>query len=208
MEDFAQFLESPVATVIFLITIITSIKAFNDPILRSNFILNPFDVMHNKKYTRMITHGLIHADITHLAMNMITFYFFAFYLERIMGHWQFAVFYFLTMIIAAVPGTLRYRDMPAYNSLGASGATSAVVLAMVTWMPSMELRIFFAIPMTGWLFAILYIGYSYYAERNRRDGDNIAHDAHLWGAVSGVVLGLIMSETIRNGFLGWLGQFM
>lgn len=208
MNDFSQFLESPVATVIFLITIITSIKAFEDPILRSNFILNPFDVMHNRKYSRLVTHGLIHADGMHLGMNMLTFYFFAFYLESIMGHWQFAVFYFLTMIISSIPAVLKYRDMPAYNSLGASGATSAVVLAMIMWYPSMELRLYFAIPIPGWLFAIAYIGYSYYAERNRRENDNIAHDAHLWGAVSGAVLGVIMSENIRNGFLTWISQLM
>ena len=195
-EIFAIMGSSPVAATIFVITLITSYRAFNDSTLRANFMFNPFRISRNKEYNRFLTHGLIHADTMHLAFNMITFYFFAFAFETIIGHWQFAVFYLAALVLSSVTSFIKHKDNPAYNALGASGAVSAVLLGIIMFKPDLTLLVFFALPMPGWLFAILYIGYSHYASRNAND--NIGHEAHLWGALAGIILTLVLKPGVTE----------
>ena len=190
----SMIIGSPIAATIFAITLITSIRAFRDPQLKFQFIFNPYKVMHEPDYKRLVTHGLIHANQAHLAFNMITFFFFAFYFERLIGHWQFAVFYIAALVLSSLTTLFKYKDAPHYNALGASGAVSAIILGVIMFDPTMELYIFFALPMPGWLFAILYIGYSHYASQNAND--NIGHEAHLWGALSGIVLTMILHPPV------------
>jgi membrane associated rhomboid family serine protease len=206
MDQLDLMLRAPVASFIFVITLITSFMGFSDAVLRQRFIMNPYAVVRYKQYYRVLTSGLIHAGTWHLAFNMITFFFFAFYLEILMGHWQFAVLYILSLALSDVSTVIKHRDNPAYNSLGASGAVSAVVIALILFQPDIQLYIFFALPMPGWIFAILYIGYSIYAAK--KADDNIGHEAHLWGALSGGVIALLISPAIRNGLMEWLGTIL
>lgn len=196
---------APVAATIFVITIITSIRAFSDPGLKERFLLNPYRVVHEKDWPTLLTHGLVHGSWTHLIFNMLGFYFFAFYLELILGHWQFAVFYVLSLLAGTVPSLARHKDHSWYNSLGASGAISAVVMALVVVMPEMGIGLLF-IPGTipGWLFAILYLGFSFVA--SFKNWGNIAHDAHLFGAIAGLVLVVLLRPESATEFMQWLGQ--
>ncbi len=196
---------APVAATLFVITIITSIRAFSDPGLKARFLLNPYRVVHHKDWPTLLTHGLIHSGWTHLIFNMLAFYFFAFYLELILGHWQFAVFYVLSLLVATVPALARHKDHSWYNSLGASGAISAVVMALVVVMPEMGIGLLFipgSIP--GWLFAILYLGFSFVA--SFKNWGNVAHDAHLFGAIAGIVLVVLLRPESATEFIQWLGQ--
>ena len=203
MNDFSQFINNPVATVILLATIATSLMAWNDPILMARFLLNPFKIVRSKEYYRTLSSGMIHADGMHLFFNMYSFYMFAFILEQIMGHVIFAIFYVLSMIMSHIYVIAKHQNNPAYNALGASGAVSGLVLAFIMWNPSWNLRfIFLPVEIPGWLFGILYMAYSQYAAK--KGNDNIGHDAHLWGALSGVILAPILSQEIRNGFLSWI----
>jgi membrane associated rhomboid family serine protease len=207
MNDFSQFIENPVATLILLVTVATSIMAWNDPTLIARFILNPFRVIKHKEYYRTLSSGLIHADGMHLFFNMYSFYIFAFILEQIMGHITFALFYVLSLIMSHISVIAKNQNNPAYNALGASGAVSGMVLAFVMWNPSLNLYLMFIpVPIPGWLFGVLYMAYSQYAAK--KGNDNIGHEAHLWGALSGVILAPIMSPAIREGFLEWIGNLI
>lgn len=206
MNVLDQFMASPVAATIFIITLLTSLQAFRDPQLMYKFILNPYDTVRNKEYYRMFTSGLIHGNTTHLAVNMLTFYFFAFYLELIIGHWQFAVLYIVSLFLSDVTTLIKHKDNPSYNALGASGAVSALLLSMVMCNPSMTLLLFFVIPMPAWFFAVAYIGYSYWASKNAND--NIGHEAHLWGAISGIILTLILKPDVVNILSRWFNSFL
>lgn len=207
MNDFGQFIENPVATVILLATVATSLMAWNDPTIIARFILNPFRVVKYKEYYRTLSSGFIHADGMHLFFNMYSFYIFAFILEQIMGHFTFALFYVMSLIMSHISVIAKHQDNPAYNALGASGAVSGLVLAFIMCNPSWNLYLMFIpVPIPGWLFGILYMAYSQYSAK--KGNDNIGHEAHLWGALSGVILAPIMSEPIREGFLRWIGNFI
>ena len=201
-----EIAHSPVTLLILLITVVTSIRAWNDLSLFNRFILYPYQMAKDKSWYRMITSGLIHGDTWHLAFNMIALYSFSsgsYGLESVLGSIQFLLFYVVSLVLSDLSTVVRHKDNPAYRALGASGAVSAVVMAMILNNPSGEIiMLFLPIPIPGWLFGILFVAYSHYASRNSKD--NIGHEAHLWGAIVGLVLAWIMSPVIREHFLHFL----
>ena len=115
------------------------------------------------------------------------------------GYIIYLVLYFAGMIIADIPSYLKYRNFPGYNSLGASGAVSAIVFSSILFNPTDKLLVFFIIPMPGFIFALLYLIYSYY--EGRRMAGNVNHDAHLYGALFGIVFTIIVYPPVLVSFL-------
>jgi membrane associated rhomboid family serine protease len=194
------FLMAPVASVIFVITLATSLLAFSNPNIYGNFILNPYSVSRGQRVYTIITSGLIHKDWNHLFFNMLSYYFFAFMLEGMLGHWQFGVLYFLSLILSDLPSIQKHKEDIWYNSLGASGAISAVVFSYIMFSPRTEMSLLFLpIPMPAWVFGGLYLVYCHFASKHARD--NVNHDAHLYGALSGVVITFALHHNIINEFV-------
>jgi membrane associated rhomboid family serine protease len=198
-----QFLnETPVASIIFIFTVITSLYAFNDHQLYGKFMLHPYTVSKGKNLYTFITSGLIHADYMHLFFNMFTFLFFAFKLETMIGHWQFGLLYFLSLILSDIPSVIKHKHHFWYNSLGASGAISAVLFSYILFEPLTTIGVMF-IPMPAIVFAVLYLAYSWYMAKNAKD--NIGHDAHFFGAITGLIFTIIFVPGVVPHFLSTLG---
>lgn len=195
------FNEAPVASIIFIFTVITSIYAFNDHSLYGKFMLHPYTVSKGKKLYTYITSGLIHADWMHLIFNMFTFVCFAFSLEKILGHWQFGLLYLLSLILSDVPTVIKHKNHFGYNSLGASGAISAVLFSYIFFDPWSRLLVM-GIPMPAIVFAILYLVYSWYMSKNAKD--NIGHDAHFFGALTGVIFTIVFVPGAVQNFISQL----
>lgn len=205
---FTQYLvETPVASLIFALTLVTSFYAFSNAEIYSKFMLNPYSIARNKrKYYTIFTSGLIHKDMMHLLFNMITFYYFAFTLEKIMvaqsgfmGHVFFAGLYIISLVLSDIPTILQNKDNPHYFSLGASGAISAVLFSFILFYPKMTLGIFMIIPMPAYLFAFLFLGYCVWAARQGQGGIN--HHAHLFGALTGLLLTILIYPWILSHFI-------
>ena len=202
MDLIQSLFSSPVAGIIMVITLVTSIQAERDARLKGNFIFNPVMVWEHRQWYRLFTSGLIHDGWFHLGFNMWAFYLFAFSLEtpdRYLNHWQFALLYFLSLGISSLPALIRHRENPAYNALGASGAVSAVVLSMVVFEPNMGIGLIF-IPgyIPGWIFALLYMGFSFVA--GIKQWGRIGHEAHLFGALAGAVITVLMKPEAATQF--------
>lgn len=193
--------DSPVAVAILLLTIATSLYTlFVDPNLLRRFLLHPWSLIRHGRYYTVITSGLIHADPGHLLFNMFTFYFFAFPLERFLGHWQFLVLYVVSMVASDVTTIIKHRDDRDYCCLGASGAVTAVLFSFIIYEPLARIYIMFIpIGIPAPIFGVLYIAFSYYA--GKKHHGRINHEAHLWGAVSGLLLTLILDPQAYLGFL-------
>jgi membrane associated rhomboid family serine protease len=154
------------------------------PILQ-RALLRPYLVARHQGYAGLITSGFVHADLGHLIFNLITFYSFAFPLEHTLGTPKFLILYFSGLLLSGIGTCIKHRDDPGYASLGASGAILAVLFASIVYFPHLRLIIIpIPIPIPGPLFALLYLGFSYYSSRTSRD--RINHDAHLFGALVGV----------------------
>ena|ERR1700743_2356513 len=182
---------APVASAIFAITIAISLLAFSNDTLYDKMILHPYDVSRGKKLYTLITSGFIHADYMHLFFNMFSYFFFAFQLEATLGHWQFALLYIVSMVLSDLPSVAKHKNDLWYRSLGASGAISAVVFGYIMFNPlnSMYLMLI-PIPIPAIIFGVLYLVYCSYA--SKRGQGNINHDAHLFGALSGVMITVIL----------------
>lgn len=193
-------INTPVASIIFLLTIVTSIYAFNDHTLYGKFMLHPYSVSRRYKLYTLITSGLIHADWMHLIFNMITFYSFAFYLERHIGSLNFGIIYIVSLIASDIPSVIKHKNDMWYNSLGASGAISAVLFSCILFFPFSKMYIMpIPIPIWAIVFGPLYLVYCVYAAKQA--GDNINHDAHFFGALSGLILTVLLVPGTIPGFI-------
>jgi len=194
---------APVASIIFVFTLVTSLYAFYDQSLYGKFMLHPYSVSKGNKVFTLITSGLIHADWMHLFFNMFTFYAFAFTLEQMMGSWQFGLMYFLALILSDLPTVFKHKDDFHYNSLGASGAISAVLFSYILFNPLSKIYIMFIpIGIPAVAFGGLYLIYCVYASKNSRD--NINHDAHFFGALTGLIFTVIFVPGIVQHFIAAL----
>ena len=189
------------------VTVLVSWLAFERPALLDRLILWPPAIDRKKQYDRLLTHGFIHADWSHLLFNMITLYFFGRLIERVMaelvGPLGFVLFYLSAIVIAILPTYLRHRHDPTYRSLGASGAVSAVLFAFILLQPWSLIFVFF-LPMPAILYAVMYVGYSFWADR--KGHGNVNHNAHLSGAVYGVLFMLLMEPRAGGHFLARLAS--
>lgn len=192
------------------ITVLISFMAFNNPDVFSKLQLNPYQVYHRKEWYRLITHGFVHVDWMHLIINMFVLYSFGQGVENLFGQLQdagylryyqiwYTVFYFSAIVIASLLSVAKHKDDIYYNSVGASGAVSAVVFFYIFFDPYNKLLLFMIIPIPGILFGIAYLVYSQYM--SRKSNDNVNHDAHFVGAVYGFLFPLLIKVSLINYFL-------
>jgi membrane associated rhomboid family serine protease len=182
--------DAPITIALIAATAIISIMGFNNQDLISKTIMWPYGVKRYNQFYRFITSGFIHADWIHLFFNMFVLYSFGSVVEIMFtvyglgGKVAYLALYFLGLIASDIPTYLRHRNDYNYHALGASGAVSAVVFAAIVFNPWGRILLFGAIPLSSFLYAALYIFFCVYMAR--RGGDNINHDAHLWGSLFGL----------------------
>ena len=195
-----------IVTIIGIITIITSIIGFRDDNFFYKLQLNPYRLVHNKEYHRLFTHALLHADWAHLIINIIVFISFG---EGLLQYFTFyfgssASLIFVLLYILAVATSSFYsiyqnKNNPNYNAIGASGAVSAVVFANIFFNPWHKIGLYGVIPIPGILFALLYLGYSYYM--SKKSYDNIGHEAHFYGALVGFLFPILLKPELFQLFI-------
>ncbi|MDN5287533.1 MAG: Rhomboid family protein [Mucilaginibacter sp.] len=191
---------TPVASIIFAITLITSLYAFYNQNVLGKMMLHPYSVSRGQGLFTLITSGLVHRDTMHLLFNMMSYYFFAFQLEQVIGHWQFGLLYVVSLVLSDMPSVLKNRDNYNYYSLGASGAISAVIFGAILYFPLAKMGlIFLPILIPAYVFGILYLVYCTYASKYSRDSIN--HDAHLYGALSGLMITILLNPPVLPAFI-------
>jgi membrane associated rhomboid family serine protease len=108
-------------------------------------------------------------------------------------------FYLSAIVIASLLSVAKHKDDHFYNSVGASGAVSAVVFFFIFFDPYNKLLLFAIIPIPGIVFGIAYLIYSQYM--SRKGNDNVNHDAHFIGAVYGFLFPLIIKVSLIHYFI-------
>ena len=200
-----------ITLIIIIITVGVSLMANNNTGLYAKLIFNPYQVVHRKEWYRIISHGFIHdrESIFHLIFNMYVLYSFGNIAEQILGNVMgqglgiafYLILYFGGMLAASVPSIIKHKDNIHYNSLGASGAVSAVLFATIAFIPFQGGIgiMFIPISIPPLVFGVLYIAYEVYM--GKRGGTNIAHDAHIWGAIFGFVFVLLFVPDAFTNFV-------
>ncbi|CAN5487709.1 rhomboid family intramembrane serine protease [soil metagenome] len=182
----AAFQTTPAASLILAVIVAASLFGlYKSPAFVERNLFRPYWLLPRREYATLVTSGFLHADLAHLLFNGFTFWSFAFSLEIAIGTAPFLALYFFGLLASDAGTWLTHRHDRDYRCLGASGAILAVLFASIVYFPKNAIFIMpIPVPIPAPLFAVLYLGYSYYASRQAR-GD-VNHDAHISGAVAGV----------------------
>lgn len=193
---------------ILLLTVLVSLIAFSDRRVFDALAFEPFVVAARKDHHRFLTHALVHADWPHLLVNMFVLHGFAPFVEGYLtgltplpGSWLLVLLYASAAVVACIPGYRRHRHDPGYRAVGASGAVSAVLFAHILIMPTAQVGLFLLpVGLPSAVFGVLYLIYE--GTMHRRGGDNVAHDAHLMGAIHGVLFMVVLRPSLVPAFFG------
>jgi membrane associated rhomboid family serine protease len=196
-----------ITVLLIILTSGISIYGFNKPEFLHRWMFIPYQMKNHGEWDRFVTSGFIHKDYMHLLFNMFTFYFFGGVVEQVLsykfgvivGGVIFAVFYILGIVISDLPTYLKNQDNSYYRALGASGGTSATVFASIIILPLSDICLFGIVCFPGFILGGLFLIYSYFKGKNQDDAIN--HDAHLYGAIFGIVFILIISPSSAITFL-------
>jgi len=112
-----------------------------------------------------------------------------------------AYIYICSALGAGVLSLILHRHEGSYRALGASGAVCGIIFASIFLIPGGSIIIFpIPLPIPSWAYAILFVFGSIYAS-NRMNG-GIAHDAHLGGALTGIIVaGTINFQVLISDYL-------
>lgn len=144
---------------------------------------------------QIFTYMFLHAeDFTHVLFNMLMLWWIGVQVEQSWGTKKFLIYYFLCGLGGGLAHLLLsgFFGVGTGPMLGASGAIFGVLVAFGVMFPEMRL-IFFPIfiPIRAKFIVPILIGVEIYSTYNATD--NVAHLAHLGGAVTGMLYLLITS---------------
>jgi membrane associated rhomboid family serine protease len=181
--------------ILIIANVIVSYRGFKDSIFYNKYKFNVDAVFLYKDYKRLVTSGFLHVNWMHLIFNMLALYFFSGSIEMSLGPVKFLLIYFLSLIGGDLLSLFIHRHDGSYDSVGASAGVSGLIYAAIALFPGMKIGLLFIpIGIPGWLFGLIYVLYSIYGIRSGRN--NIGHDAHLGGALIGLIVAIIMHPSV------------
>jgi membrane associated rhomboid family serine protease len=194
------------STTVFLIAliainVIVSFKGFEDTYFFRKYQFHIGSILKGEQI-RMVTSGFLHADIAHLAFNMLTLYFFAPVVSAALGNYSFLLIYFASLLFGSMLTLFLHKNDYNYSAIGASGAVTGIIYSAILLDPSLQIFLFFIpIPIPAYLFGIGYLLYSIYGMKAKND--NIGHTAHFGGAIGGYLFSIVLHPQIllENTFM-------
>jgi len=161
----------------------------------------PIDFPYFKPY-QIVTHMFSHGSIGHIFFNMFALWMFGKILENVWGGKRFLFFYLACGIGAAAFHLLiQYITGGGSLTIGASGAVMGVIVGFAYLFPNTEMFILFLpVPIKAKWVAIAYVAIDLFSGIANVAGDNIAHFAHLGGAITGFILVLVWNKSDRRRF--------
>ena len=185
---------APATIAIIVFSVYWSYRGFQDYMFRRKYIFSPVLVTRKRQYYRLISSGFLHLHWWHLIFNMMSLLSVGVSIEISLGLVRGPLTLLAVFLGSIVGGNLLslllHRHDGNYQALGASGGVCGVIFAFIFLVP--EAVFWYIVP--AWLYAILFILVSFFALRNQ--WGNIGHDAHLGGAIVGLLITTAMYPSI------------
>ncbi|GJM35984.1 MAG: hypothetical protein DHS20C18_49850 [Saprospiraceae bacterium] len=178
---------SIIGSVLGFFIVVVSYKGFKDTYFFEQYLFDVDKILIEGEYKRMVTSGFLHGGLWHLIFNLIALLSFSGEVEFLLGPFQYIVIYFGSLVGGNLLALYLHRNHGDYRAVGASGAVSGIVFSFVVMSPNSSISfIFLPIEITSWVFALLFVAVSVIGIKFQRD--NIGHEAHLGGAIIGVLI--------------------
>lgn len=174
---------------IIVTTMVISYLGFRRASFFEKYLFEVESILLHKEYLRLVSSGFLHVGWQHLFFNMSTLYAFSGGLEKELGVLYFLLIYFLGLIGGNLFSLFIHRNHSDYSAVGASGAVSGIVFANIALFPHIEVG-FFGYYLPSWLYGFLFVVISIYGIRSKTS--NIGHEAHLAGAVIGMLVAIMI----------------
>jgi len=171
-----------------------SYKGFTNQFFFNKYNFEVEKILIYKDYKRLVTSGFLHLNWMHLIFNMLALYFFSGPVEEYLGPIQFLLIYFISLAGGNLFSLYIHKHQSEYGAVGASGAICGIIFASIALFPGMRIGLFLLpLSIPGWLFGLAYVAYSIYGIKSRRT--NSGHDAHLAGALIGMLVALLFKPS-------------
>lgn len=194
MNRYRQYIPYATVTILAINVIVFLICTFTGDLLYSIGNISPFSFLKQGRYYQIITAMFLHADVEHIANNMLLLFGLGYLMEETLGHFWFPTLYITTGLIGNIASLwykVRMKEWFVY-SLGASGAVfgmEGVLLAYALFAPG-------KIRSASWERILIVLAFSVYA--GIRSNARIDNAAHIGGLVSGFFLGALVSMIQQN----------
>ena len=186
-------------TLLLIFTGLTTYMGLTRPAYQDEYKFDVDRILIGKEYRRLLTCGFLHGGWLHFGFNMVALLSFSLSLEWIFGIPQFLLVYFASLLGGSLFALYMHRNHGDYTAVGASGAVSGVVAASIVLFPHSEIGLIL-LPggIAAWIVGLLFIVISIFGIKSQ--SDNIGHDAHLGGLVTGILLTAILrpSAAVEN----------
>ncbi len=175
---------------------------------------------------QFITHIFMHGSLGHIFGNMLALWMFGAILENLWGPKRFLTFYLVCGLGAALSHMIvlyienqhlleQYNVLSAFQqqqyrtaifskldepTVGASGAVFGCLAAFGYLFPNTYIYLYFFVPIKAKWFVIMYAAFELVNAIQNSAGDNVAHVAHLGGALVGFILVYYWNKNNRRNF--------
>ena len=198
---------SALGTLLAVFIFLSSYKGFRDPEYTNHYIFNVDKILKEKQYYRIFSSGFLHLGWFHLIFNLIALLSFSTSIELIFGKIKYLILFFVSLVGGSLLSLFFHRNHGDYRALGASGAISGVVFASIVLMPESTLSlILIPIEFPAWAFGIVFILVSIFGIKNQ--WGNIGHDAHLGGAIVGMLMTIALYPKVLSSHPWVLAAFL
>lgn len=207
-----QLMLIPVTSLLIAANVLVSLYALSSPPFMEKNLFHVGPILSGGEYHRMVTSGFLHGGIIHLIVNMYVLLAFGggilFYVEGVeqaVGSVSFLIIYFAALLGGNAWALLENKNKSSYRALGASGATSGIVMGFILLWPFEPLVIFpIPIPMPAVLIGVLFlVGSAILAQRENK---TIGHEAHLGGALAGILATILVAPSAFSEFANQVAQ--
>ncbi|MEL6725738.1 MAG: rhomboid family intramembrane serine protease [Pseudomonadota bacterium] len=194
-----QFMLIPMTSLLIAANVIASLFALSNAQFMEKNLFHVGSILSQREWHRMVTSGFLHGGFIHLFVNMYVLFMFGGFVEQAVGSTGYLMIYFLALLGGNAWALLENKNKPYYRALGASGATSGIVMAFILFRPFEPLMIFpipFFMPAVVLGLAFLVIS----AVLAQRENKTIGHEAHLGGALAGILATIILAPAAFSEF--------